>query len=102
MPDRFKVCWSGTNREAVKQIGKKAKTLGLAAEAASALKTIVEKLANEPLTWGDPNYQLHSAGLVVHHAICLPFHVYYGVDEAKQLVYIKKIEALPGHPLAES
>src|SRR5947208_14989712 len=99
--DRYKVCWSEKNREATKGIGIRAARLDLKSEFIEALKMIVEKLAAEPLDWGDPQYRFRSAKLIICHGIHAPLQVFYGVDEARHLVYIKEIAALPGHPLSE-
>jgi hypothetical protein len=99
--DRFKVTWSEKNREAVKQLAKKAVRLGLTASFREALEIIVERLASEPLTWGDPAYRLRKADWKICHGISAPLHVFFGVDEDRRIVFIKEIAALPGHGLAD-
>ncbi len=105
MPDpqgtSFKLCWSEKNRARVRALGKKAVQNGIRDEFLEALKHILGKLATEPLSWGDPNYRLHAAGLVVCHGIYSILQVYYGVDTQRRLIYIKDIEPLPGHVLGQ-
>ena len=92
----FRVIWSQTLRELVRALGKKAIRIGLSEEFFSSVDFILKKLAGEPLSWGDPVYHLKSVDLVVYHGVCRPFHLYYGVDEERRLVFVKDFLPIPG------
>ena len=90
--------------EQVKQLrtwAERANALGKKAEFLVALKTIYQKLTTEPLTWGDPSYSLPQLGLQVYQRVCSPLHVAYAVDEARRIVYIKKLTLLSSSGLEE-
>jgi hypothetical protein len=65
-----------------------------------ALQTIVQRLTNDPLSCGDPNYRLHQLGLTKCHAVYSLLHVYYAVDEQRRIVYLTDVQAFPGTLLA--
>lgn len=93
----FRVIWSQTLREMVRALGKKSIEKGLQKQFFSSLRFILKKLTEEPLAWGDPVYHLKSARLLVCHGIHRPFHLYYGVNEERRLVFVKDFAAFPGH-----
>ncbi len=94
--DAFEVVWSEQNREAVRRLGKKAIRLGLKQEFLQTIEYISAKLANEPLTWGDPSYRLKNSGLAVFHGMHMLLHVFYGVHEDSRLVFVKEVLPVPG------
>jgi hypothetical protein len=63
-----------------------------------AVAFIYEQLRKRPLEWGDPQYHLHAMGLLICRGIHEMLQVYYGVDEASRLVFIKEFEPVPCHP----
>ncbi len=69
----------------------KAMDRGVDREFAASLQRIHEKLANEPLTWGEIRFHLRHLGLAMCHAPTEMFYVRYGVDEARKLVLIRDI-----------
>jgi hypothetical protein len=73
--------------------------MGIGQEYVDALKTISQKLADQPLAWGDPQYRLPALGLLICHRVHSLLHVWYGVDEESRIVYLEEIKPRPGHPL---
>jgi hypothetical protein len=97
----YRVCFAKKDIEQLSAWAEKAERLGIKKEYTDALKTIQEKLATEPLTWGDPQYQLRYLGLLLHHRVHWFLHIAYAVDEARRLVYVKECRPMPGHALEE-
>ncbi len=58
----------------------------------AALQKIGERLAEDPLNFGDPLYRLPSLHLRVFHAVVQPLIVYYAVHEEKRLVFIRSFK----------
>jgi hypothetical protein len=65
----------------------------------AAATAIQQKLATEPLSWGDPLFRLHQLGLVRCQGVAPPFLVNYAVDEQRRIVYVQDIQLLPNDPL---
>jgi hypothetical protein len=63
------------------------------------LRFIIERLTNDPLGWGDPNYRLHHLGLLRCRGLRSPLSVYYAVDEVRRIVYLTEFRPSPGSPL---
>jgi hypothetical protein len=93
---RYRICWSEHHQQRVRQMRERARQLGREADFLIAVRHVADQLEAEPLSWGDPSYQLHQLGLAVRHGIYAMLHVYYAVDDEHQLVYIKDIDGLPG------
>ncbi|OAI47117.1 hypothetical protein AYO44_10085 [Planctomycetaceae bacterium SCGC AG-212-F19] len=97
--NRYKVCCAPKDLEQLKAWGKKAAKLGMRDAFIAALKTINDRLATDPLAWGDPYFHLRQLGLLCCHGIHAMLHVYFAVDDEKKLVFVKEFKILPGHPL---
>jgi hypothetical protein len=77
----------------------RAVTVGIGKEFASDLRAVQEKLATEPLTWGEPRYTLPSGqGRVYQGAVSL-VHVTYSVHEAVRVVFVIDVGLMPNAPL---
>jgi hypothetical protein len=102
MPDSsggpYKVVWSQQTREQVHRWANKAADLGMRDQYLAALRAILQKMADQPLTWGDPLYRLHQLGLVVYRGLYPPLRVHYAADESRRIVYVKEVDLLPGSP----
>ena len=79
--------------------GQRAEALGIKAEFVEALKFINNKLALEPLSWGDPQFRPRHLDLLMCHGIHAYFHVQYAVDEGKHIIYFKDLHLIPGSKL---
>ena len=75
---------------------------GVAARLAAALIYIREQLRQRPLEWGEPSRSVASLGLILCEGIHDRLHVSYGVHVAEALVFVRRYQALPGHPLVET
>jgi hypothetical protein len=96
----YRVVYPGVVREQLKSWVGKVKELGILSDYQAALKTINQNLANDPLGWGERSFTFPDATLIVCKAASQFLIVYYGVDEAKKIVYVAKIKPFPSHPLA--
>jgi hypothetical protein len=86
---------------AIHELGKKAARAGITKKFVEALKTIMAKLATEPLTWGEPRYHPKKKGSVVCQAVCKPLSIHYVVFEVERAVVILTIVGFPGTPLEQ-
>lgn len=105
MPDNaeqsgpYKVGRLAVVNEQIRQIGQKAKLLGMRQEIENALLAVVSKLEAEPLTWGDPQYATRHPGGLVLRGLRFPLIVRYAAFEHERAVIILDMRVFPGHPL---
>jgi hypothetical protein len=92
--DPYRVAVSRKTLDELSELGERAARLGIKQLFLDTLKTIDQKLKNEPATWGDPHYRLRHAGLHSCHGLYSVLHVYYAVDEAKRIFYVKEFQPL--------
>jgi hypothetical protein len=86
-------------RQQMIELAQRADTPGVRAAYVAALRRIQQRLLNDPLGWGDPDYHLHHLGLRMCHGSLWGMSVYFGVDESRRIVYVREFRLLPGHPL---
>lgn len=79
----------------------RAVTLGVGKEFASDLRAVHEKLATEPLVWGEPRFTLPSGQGHVYQGAVRLFHVTYSVHEAARVVFIIDVGLMPNAALAQ-
>jgi hypothetical protein len=60
----------------------------------SAFRQIVERLHQDPLSFGEPLYHLPALRLLVRQAVVLPLVVDYAVHEDQPLVFIRGFKVL--------
>lgn len=102
IPDgTYRIVYSQLVAARLKAFADRATRAGFGQELATALKTIIQSLTDNPLAWGDPNYRLRVLDLLICHGIHSFLHVRYAVDEERKIVYIMEIEPLSGHPLSQ-
>ena len=101
-PTSFRVDLTPPFRTQVLELRRRAEALGIAPLFFARLKEIVQQLEIDPVGWGDPEYRTKLEGGRVFHAILAPLIVRYAVFDARRLVFITELQALPGSPLAES
>jgi hypothetical protein len=92
---RFEVHCSGIIAKSLEQIQKRAKAQGRGEQVLSAVRTMLHRLSNDPLEFGEPLYRLPSLQLQVQHGAVGPLLVYFGVHEDRPLVFIKVLKLLP-------
>ncbi len=72
---------------------------GLRQEYADALRVVQDRLAQDPLTWGDPLYRAHHLALTIYRGLHWFLIVDYGVHDDEPLVFIKQYRLRSGNPL---
>jgi hypothetical protein len=97
----FKVSKYSRAAAQVRALAKRAVTLGIFDQFRATVRRVQSRLENDPLSWGDPEYNTKHPGGVVHHGIDDNLLVRFAVYEAEQVVCIIEVEALPRSPLAE-
>lgn len=95
----YRVVRSELIRQCLQQWGEMARKAELTGLYAKALQTVEAKLVNEPVTWGDPIYDLPHLDLTIHRGMHWVFVVEYGVHNRERVVIIKEYRLLPGNPL---
>jgi hypothetical protein len=83
-----------------RQWGEHAARLGLQEQYTTALRFIWDRLTNEPLSWGDPLFNLHQLDLLVLRGMHALLHVEYAVHQVRRVVFIRSLRLPPGSPLA--
>lgn len=100
-PARFAVSCTGRGEARVLEIAARARTIGLAAVWAATFGRIVERLRADPRGVGDPVQNLRGLRLVVYRAIIDRVEVQYAVHDIEQVVFIKGVWPVLGHPLED-
>ena len=95
----FRIGRSAAIEQQIRDLAKLATAAGIRKIYVDALRTMVDHLANRPLEWGDPEYNLIQAGGVVCHGIIAPILVRYAVYQLEQIVQIIEIKPLSNSPL---
>src|SRR5579884_3236645 len=95
----YKVSRLATVNEQIRQIGQRAKVLGMHQDVKNALLAVVAKLETEPLTWGDPQYATRHPGGFVLRGLRFPLIVRYAAFEHERAVILLDLRVFPGHPL---
>jgi hypothetical protein len=95
----YKVGRLAVVNEQIRQLGQRAKVLGLRQEVNDALLAVLAKLETEPLTWGDPQYATRHPGGFVLRGLHFPFIVRYAAFERERAVILLDLRVFPGHPL---
>ena len=98
-PRPYKVGRLALVNEQIRQIGHRAKPLGMRQEIEDVLLAVVAKLETEPLTWGDPQYATRHPGGLVLRGLHFPLIVRYAAFEHERAVIILDMRVFPGHPL---
>lgn len=75
---------------------RQARINGLGPTVDMALKTIIDRLRHDPITFGEPLYTLKHLKLSIHLGVVHPLAVSYGVDSQNRIVYIRYFELLLG------
>jgi hypothetical protein len=88
----FQVSYPGTVREALVELHRRGKRIGIGPEILSALR-----LQQDPLSFGEPNYRLNV--FEVRVGVVPPLVIHYGVDLQERLVLVTRVQALPGSDL---
>lgn len=66
-----------------------------------SLQEIEGHLEFDPISWGDPTFELKSLRLQMYRRIHDDIAVEYGVHQTDPIVFLSKIVPVLGHPLAD-
>jgi hypothetical protein len=99
-PPRYRVDHVPVAKLQLVKLMQRAAELGITAEVAGTLRTIVQQLETRPGKWGDPQYDTHLPGGVVLRRWLHPLIVKYAFFEMDRAVLLLEVWAVPGHPLA--
>lgn len=89
-------------RERIQVLADRAASSGLGRLFAKFLTEVRRQLETRPREWGDPNYRFHGLGAVSYLRVEGWFRIVYAVDETRPAVFLREVEPLPGHPLADA
>ena len=99
----FRVTISDVEKARLRDWRDRATALGISKPFDRALRRLTEQLENDPVGLSAPAIRyLHGLGLPLFHLVYLMLYVQFAVDEARQIVFIKRFFIIPGHPLAGS
>ncbi|HLW65859.1 MAG TPA: hypothetical protein VKS79_11105 [Gemmataceae bacterium] len=99
----FRVTISDVEKARLRDWREKATALGISKPFDRALRRLTEQLENDPVGTSAPAIRyLHGLGLPLFHLVYLMLYMQFVVDEAKQIVFIKRFYIVPGHPLGGS
>jgi hypothetical protein len=101
MVNSFKVVYPKRVLEAFRNLYQTAEIIGMIEALVEAAETIDYRLQKDPREFGDPCYSLPQLHLDLFVRAVSPLVVWYGVHRTKNVVFVKKIEALPGLGLLE-
>jgi hypothetical protein len=97
---KFRISHGQQVKEQILRLHESAKKSAIEAEYVRSLKQIVRHLEEDPLGWGDPEYNLKHEESVVCHGIVKPLVARFAVFQVERVVHIIEIRALPGSPLS--
>ena len=86
----------------LRAMGERAATPELRQGLAAILRTVADKLTNDPVNWGDPFRDLKASGIRLLSRGYSTLHFTYAVDEGKRLVIVNRVTTLSKSPYAES
>ncbi|MBX9584076.1 MAG: hypothetical protein K2X87_27570 [Gemmataceae bacterium] len=98
---RYSVSTSGAFRDRLRELLADAAAAGVFDRVEAALRTIEDRLAADPVGWGDPIYRLHAAKVMVYHRLYDELSVVYGIPDGQQVVFLNKLRPVLRHPLAD-
>lgn len=90
----YGVHMSQRTRAHLRKLHVEANEVGKGPAFVTAFRRIVERLQNDPWTFGEPSYRLPAVKLQVRKAVVGPLAVDYGVHEEKPLVFIRGFKTL--------
>jgi hypothetical protein len=89
----YKVTLVGPVKKQMRDLHRKATTLGKHQEVVDALKAVIGHLQTGPLGWGDPQHRTRRPGGTVFHGIHGPVIARYAVFEAEKVVFLLDVRA---------
>jgi hypothetical protein len=96
MNSPYRVIYSESVRNALKDFHASAAQVGLGPNVISAMRRIDDRLRSDPHIFGEAKYRYRALKLELRVAIEPPLVVHYTVHEEQPLVFVKALQALPG------
>ncbi len=91
----YQVSFSDLQLQQLRDFANCADAAGRRIEFASAISHIYKALQDDPIGFGDPNFNLKQMGLAICQRIYSMLRVGYGVDEKLRIVYIRTVDLYP-------
>jgi hypothetical protein len=88
-PVPYEVILSGAVAAIVKQLHAQAMHLGTGPRFVAAFREIIERLHEDPLAFGEPQYRLPALHLLVCQGVVAPLIVDFAVHEDRPLVFVR-------------
>jgi hypothetical protein len=92
---KYRIIASGVIRQRLAELRDRAKSTKHGSSYAASVTEIFQALAENPQEFGDRLYDLHNFKLKIHRRIKGCVLVEFGIDESRQLVYLRKIDPFP-------
>jgi len=96
MADSFEVVYPARVLDAFRKLYQRAEAADMVEALVTAARTIDDNLRMNPRDFGDPCYSLPQMHLDLFVRAVAPLVVWYGVHHSRDVVFVKKIDALPG------
>jgi hypothetical protein len=90
----FQIGFSGAMAEVLRQLQRQASREGRGAAFLGALRTAVERLQNDPKSFGEPLYRLPALRMDIRCAVVRPLSGHFGICEDQPLVMIQAVKLL--------
>ncbi len=95
----FEVDASGIMKDRMRRMFARATELGVQAEIARALTSVLQHLVTEPREWGDPLWHLRAAQMTQYGGISEGMRCQYTVHDRIPTVVITNLFPIAGNPL---
>lgn len=95
MTPQYQVVYAESVRQTLNDLVPRVVQQGLAPTVLSALRTLDERLHEEPRLYGEPKYRFRALRLELRVAIEPPLVVHFTVHDEQPLVFVKSIQLLP-------
>src|SRR5258706_2813933 len=94
-PGPYRISYSDVQRSRIRELEKRAESLGRRAKFVRAIEHIVRQLTTDPIAFGDPTHSLKAMKLQMFTRVYSMVHVAYGVDSTRLIVYLRSIDLFP-------
>lgn len=90
----FHLGFSGVLAEAIRQLQRQASHEGRGKEFLVAIRTVMDRLRQDPREFGEPLYRLSAMRMQVRCVAVRPLYVDFAVCEDRPLVFLKAVKLL--------
>lgn len=92
----YRISFSGALAESLRQLQRRASREGRGEDFLRAVRSAVERLWNDPTTFGEPLYRLPVLRMQLRCTVIRPLSIDFAVCEDRPLVFIKAVRLLSG------